>query len=132
MKEPLLKTEPDNPDEHPVSGKLPRDLLIDILGDKFYIATSEDQEYLEEVLGQYRFAIANTQNISGIENPLRIAILTGFLLCDQINKMKTQVREDQANADAQRADEEHELHQITNNLIIRLDSIIEKEPPFDG
>ena len=127
MNIPLPESAPE-----PVSKTGPHDFLIDILGDRFFITAGEDPSYLEEVLGQYQFAVAQTQGISGIKDPLRIAILTGFLLCDESNKMKKQVQEDQANAEAQRAEDEQELYQITENLIARLDQIIEKEHPFDG
>jgi cell division protein ZapA (FtsZ GTPase activity inhibitor) len=112
--------------EPPVESKKgPHDLLIDILGTRFSITAGEDPEYLDEVLAQYQFAVSNTQSISGMKDPLKIAILTGFLLCDEINKLKMQVKEDQGNAEAQRADDEQELHRITEGLISRLDLVID-------
>jgi cell division protein ZapA (FtsZ GTPase activity inhibitor) len=104
----------------------PHDLLIDILGAKFSITTSEKPAYLEEVLAQYRLAVANTQGISGMKDPLKVAILTGFLLCDEINKLKQQVEEDQSKAEAQRADEASELERIANNLIACIDQAMEE------
>ncbi|MCL2805128.1 MAG: cell division protein ZapA [Treponema sp.] len=64
------------------------ELCLDILGTSFTITADEDEEYLKKVLAQYKAAVNNTQNISGISEPLNIAILTGFMLCDEINKMK--------------------------------------------
>ena len=66
------------------------ELCLDILGTSFTIAADEDETYLQKVLTQYRAAVENTQSISGINEPLNIAILTGFLLCDEINKIKQQ------------------------------------------
>jgi cell division protein ZapA (FtsZ GTPase activity inhibitor) len=104
----------------------PHDLLIDVLGAKFSITTSEKPAYLKEILAQYRLAVANTQGISGMKDPLKVAILTGFLLCDEINKLKQQVEEDQSKAKAQRADEESELERIANNLIACMDQAMEE------
>jgi cell division protein ZapA (FtsZ GTPase activity inhibitor) len=104
----------------------PHDLLIDVLGAKFSITTSEKPAYLEEVLAQYRLAVANTQGISGMKDPLKVAVLTGFLLCDEINKLKQQVEEDQSKADAKRANEESELERIAKNLIACMDQAIEE------
>ena len=95
------------------------DLLINVLGTSFSISASEDPAYMEEVLAQYQVAVANTQGISGIKDPLKIAILTGFLLCDEINKLKMQAEEDHAN-------EAQELNRITRDIIDRLDQAIDE------
>jgi cell division protein ZapA (FtsZ GTPase activity inhibitor) len=99
------------------------DLLINVLGASFSITAGEDPAYLDEVLAQYQIAIANTQGISGMKDPLKVAILTGFLLCDEINKIKLQIEEEQAKADSQRAVEEKELNRIMGNILSRIDQV---------
>jgi cell division protein ZapA (FtsZ GTPase activity inhibitor) len=64
------------------------ELQLNVLGTSFSITADEDEDYLQEVLAQYHKAIKNTQAISGITEPINIAILTGYLLCDEINRMK--------------------------------------------
>jgi len=88
------------------------ELLLDILGTSFTITADEDEAYLREILEQYRSAIENTQNISGITDPLNVAILTGYLLCDEINKMKNRVDE-----------ESLEVKERTLGLIAKLEKI---------
>jgi len=66
----------------------PSVLCLDILGTSFTITVDADEEYLKKVLTQYKAAVKNTQKISGISEPLNVAVLTGFMLCDEINKMK--------------------------------------------
>jgi cell division protein ZapA (FtsZ GTPase activity inhibitor) len=83
------------------------ELLLDILGTSFTIAADEDEAYLQEVLAQYRAAVENTRNISGISDALNVAVLTGFLLCDEINKM-------------------HEVEKRTLNIITKLDQALSK------
>jgi len=89
------------------------ELCLDILGTSFTIDADEDEAYLQKVLEQYRTAIENTQSISGINAPLNIAILTGFMLCDEINKIKQQVEGESA-----------ELQKRTSNLIAKLDQAL--------
>jgi cell division protein ZapA (FtsZ GTPase activity inhibitor) len=102
------------------------DLLIDALGTKFSITTNETPAFLDKVLTQYHAAIENTQNISGMKDPLRIAILTGFLLCAEINKLKVQVEKEQTSV-------EQELDRIACNLIATIDQAIEEtNPPEPG
>ena len=103
------------------------DLLINVLGTSFSITAGEDPAYLEEVLAQYQVAIANTQNISGMKDPLKIAILTGFLLCDEINKLKMQVEEDQTKTAQEQQTEVQELNRITRDIIDRIDQAIDGE-----
>jgi cell division protein ZapA (FtsZ GTPase activity inhibitor) len=66
-----------------------------------------------------------------LKDPLKVAILTGCLLCDEINKLKQQVEEEQSSAEAQRAGEEHELERIAQNLIACIDHVIEETDSLD-
>jgi len=99
----------------------PHDLFIDVLGASFSITAGEDPEYLNDVLDQYKLAVASTQGISEMQSPLKVAILTGFLLCDEINKLKLQFEEDQSAV-------ERALNR-TANLILHLDKVIENAAP---
>jgi len=94
------------------------DLFINVLGASFSITAGEDPEYLNQVLDQYKLAVTSTQGISGMKDPLKVAILTGFLLCDEINKLKLQFEEDQAAAER--------AFNRTANIILRLDKVVEK------
>jgi cell division protein ZapA (FtsZ GTPase activity inhibitor) len=100
------------------------DLLIDVLGTKFSITTNEDPAFLDKVLAQYQAAIDNTRNISGMKDPLKISILTGFLLCAEINKLKIQIEKEQT-------DVEQEIDRITRNLIDCIDHVMEETNPLN-
>jgi len=89
-------------------------IKLDILGTSFTITADEDEAYLKKVLSQYDAAVKNTQNISGIKDPLNVAILTGFLLCDEVNKIKQQTES-----------ESKEARERTNRLITALDRALE-------
>jgi len=110
------------------------DLLLDILGTSFTITADEDEAYLKKVLAQYRSAIKNTQNISGITDPLNVAILTGFLLCDEFNKVKDRLKNEieaknvsETLAAAQESEnlwEEQEVEERTLRLITKLEQAL--------
>ena len=99
-------------------------LRLDILGTSFTITADEDEAYLEKVLTQYQAAVKNTQSISGINEPLNVAVLTGFLLCDEINKVKQQLSEQseiQAQNNSENSWEEQEVEERTLRLINKLE-----------
>ncbi|MDR2479705.1 MAG: cell division protein ZapA [Treponema sp.] len=104
----------------------PGDFRIDVLDTSFSISADEDPAYLGEVLGQYQAAIKNTREISGLQSPLKTAILTGFLLCDEINKLKIQAGQELEQVEAERAGEARELERRTMNLIARIDRVLEE------
>jgi cell division protein ZapA (FtsZ GTPase activity inhibitor) len=89
------------------------ELLLDLLGTSFSIMADEDEDYLREILTQYRTAVENTQAISGITNALNVAVLTGFLLCDEINRIRLS-----------REGESREVETRTLNLIAKLERAI--------
>ena len=89
-------------------------LKLDILGTSFTITADEDEAYLNKVLSQYKAAVKNTQNISGIKDPLNVAILTGFLLCDEVNKIKQKTES-----------ESKEVQERAMRLITTLDKALE-------
>ena len=108
------------------------DLRLDVLGTSFSITADEDPAYLEAVLQQYLAALDNTRDISGMQDPLKIAILTGFLLCDEINKARIQAGEEREKADARRDGEDRELQRRTLNLIALIDQALEGKPSGDA
>ena len=122
LPETELETSPPVSQEESETGR--NDLLINVLGASFSITAGEDPAYLDEVLAQYQVAVANTQGISGMKDPLKVAILTGFLLCDEINKIKLQIEEEHAKAELQRTTEMQELNRITRDIIARIDQVI--------
>jgi len=99
------------------------ELKLDILGTSFTITADADEEYMNKVLSQYQAAIANTQKISGIKEPLNIAILTGFLLCDEFNKVKTQMEQEEA-VSSENNWEEQEVEERTLRLISKLEQAL--------
>lgn len=96
-------------------------LHFKLLGTSFSIAADENAVYLEELLSRYKNVLDNTQKATGVNDPLKLAILTGFLLCDEIEKMKLN-----------KNDEGHEAELRTLNMIARIDEVIQKDLEAGG
>jgi IS5 family transposase len=92
------------------------DLRIDLLGTSLSIAADEDPAYLESLLNRYRIVIENTKKSTGLQDPLKLALLTGYLLCDEIEKIKK--------TDARGERDGREAEQLTLDLIARIDEVI--------
>lgn len=88
-------------------------LHFNLLGTSFSIAADEDSNYLETLLNRYKIILENTKKSTGVNDPLKLAILTGFLLCDEIEKIK--------HGDNS---EDKEAEQRTLNMIARIDELI--------
>jgi cell division protein ZapA (FtsZ GTPase activity inhibitor) len=101
------------------------DLRLDILGTSFSITADEDAAYLQELLRQYRAAVEKTQNISNLKDPLKIAVLTGFLLSDEIHKLRNR-----NNPEGGEETEAKEAEALTLNLIARIDEALDNKPPL--
>ena len=92
------------------------DLRIDILGTEITISTDEQPEYLFKLLNKYRQTIENVQRISGLKDPLKIAVLTGFLLSDDLEKAGAAVPGEK--------NENGEAEKLTLSMINRLDEVV--------
>ena len=93
------------------------DLRIDILGTSFTISTDEDPVYLTMLLEKYRQTLDNVQRISGLKDPIKIAVLTGFLLCDDLEKAGS-------GAAPSKNEDAGEAELLTLGMISRLDEIM--------
>jgi len=88
-------------------------LHFKLLGTSFSISADEDNDYLEKLLDRYTIVLENTRKSTGVNDPLKLAILTGFLLCDEIEKTRLQKKR-----------EGQEAEQRTLNMIARIDEVI--------
>jgi mannose-6-phosphate isomerase len=88
------------------------------LGTSFSIAADEDSTYLESLLNQYRIKIENTRRKTGLQDPLKLAVVTGFLLCDDVQKaQKNRVF-------GRNSPDQDEAERLTLDLITRIDEVL--------
>ena len=99
------------------------DFKLDILGTSFTISVDEDPEYLKEILEQYRKTTENTKKIFGLSNPLVTAILSGFLLCDELARLKSSEKDDF------QKEQEQKAQALAQDMIARIDDVLEDKAP---
>lgn len=63
-------------------------LQIDLLGSSFAIQADEKPEYLNVLYSHYKKTIEQIEATSGLSDPLKIAIIAGILLSDELYKEK--------------------------------------------
>ncbi|MDR1637236.1 MAG: mannose-6-phosphate isomerase, class I [Treponema sp.] len=99
---------------------MPNDIYLDILGPPFSITVDEDSAYLDRLLANYRNAVDDVRKSTGLKDKdaLKIAVLTGFSLCDELEKLKIVMEKGD--------EEEQKTLQRTLGLFSRLDEAMEK------
>lgn len=83
----------------------------------------EDEVYIRTLLGLYRTVIENTQRTTGIQDPLKVAILAGIQLCDDLEKARTHTRSGEAAMESRTAES------TIRSIIERMDRVL---PPHTG
>ncbi|MCL2478608.1 MAG: mannose-6-phosphate isomerase, class I [Treponema sp.] len=106
------------------------ELLIDVLGCSLQISADEDPEYLQNLLDIYRQKTEEVRKTTGLKDQLKIAVLTGFLLCDELEKNKNSAAKTRQNTDNgtqpdSGTNQDHaEAEELTLSLISRLGDIL--------
>ncbi|MDR2601424.1 MAG: cell division protein ZapA [Spirochaetaceae bacterium] len=94
---------------------------IDILGASLLLSSDEDPVYMETLLTRYRRIVEDTQRSTGLTDPVKSAVLTGFLLCDEIERLRLNRMTDKAHIEAQQAEK------IALELIEKIDKTIPED-----
>ncbi len=92
---------------------------IDILGTSFTISADEDPLYVSVLLSRYHTMIDTVERTTGVKDPLKIAIIAGIMLCDEIEKSHKKSNYSPQNQETKRAE------QIILSLIERIDIALE-------
>ncbi|GAB1483814.1 cell division protein ZapA [Treponema sp.] len=88
-------------------------LRIDLLGTSFSISADEDPEYLQSLLKRYTKVIEDIRLSTGLSDPLKIAIVAGMVLSDELEKARRGKPGDGSEAE-----------RLTLDLIARLDEVL--------
>ncbi len=97
-------------------------LQIDILGTSFSIKANEDTAYLEQILGYYKKIVNQIEKDSHLDDPLKISILAGITLSDELYKAKGRNIKFQQALEKDSTDIEAE--RITKSLIEKIDKVL--------
>jgi hypothetical protein len=60
---------------------------IDLLGTSIQLRSDEEPVYLNNLLNRYRQLLEQTQKKFSLRDPLKDAIITGFILCDEYERL---------------------------------------------
>jgi len=63
---------------------------IEILGQSFSIKTDDSPEYIQSLVDELKQRYARISARMNVADPLRVAILAGFFLLDDVKKMQNQ------------------------------------------
>jgi len=98
---------------------MPDNLLsVQLLGTSFSLKSTENLDYLKEVVAYYERKIETRRGVS-LQDPLKIALLTGIVLADEL--LKERNRQEGALS----APDADEAERITRALIDKIDSILQ-------
>lgn len=100
------------------------DFTLEVLGTSFTITVDEDPDYLNEILTQYRIAVENTKELFQIKEPLTAAILTGYMISEELHR----IRKEGEGKLAVREDEAREAETLAKSIIARIDKVLEDSP----
>lgn len=93
-------------------------LPIQILGTSFSLKTDEDPEHLLEVIEAFRRRVDETRQLVPLNDPLKLAILAGIILTDELLKERAKPSSGLSQAEAD------EFEKITQSLISRIDNVL--------
>lgn len=105
-------------------------LKIDVFNTSFTIKASEDDSYLEKLLGYYKKIISQIQKSGTLSNPLQISALAGVMLCDELYKEKSKnqmISKDTAKntlENQQKIENEAKAERITLEMIEKISKVL--------
>ena len=67
-------------------------LQIALLGTSFSIQANESPEYLEKLLDYYKKVVNQVDKEAKIKDPLKVAIISGIMICDELCKEKQKLQ----------------------------------------
>lgn len=94
-------------------------LQIDLLGTSFALAADQHSDYLQSIYNHYKKVVGEVQQTSGVNEPLKIAIIAGILLSDELSKERLNLF-----GGSQSGDESILMEQSTRKMIEDIDTII--------
>ena len=100
-------------------------LQIDLLGTSFAIEADQPSEYLKSIYNHYKKVVSEVQQTSGVSDSLRIAIIAGVLLSDELSKERLNPQET-----IQQDETDVLIDQSAKKMIEDIDSIIYSIAPL--
>lgn len=96
-------------------------LKIDLLGTSFSVSAKEDSEYLNRLLDYYKQITQTFEETGKIKDPLKISILSGIALVDELYSEKQKNAKLLANIQNQN---DEQVEDIANNILDLIDKVL--------
>lgn len=96
-------------------------LKIDLLGTSFSIEANEDDAYLDKLMGYYKKVVTQIDQKAGVKDPLKVAIISGIMICDELCKEKQKL---QFTNQTINRDDLVEAEKLTLKMIENIDKVI--------
>ena len=97
-------------------------LVIDVLGTSFSAQADEDDEYLEKLSSYYKEITSTIKKSTNLQDPMKISILAGITLVDELYKEKQKNFILSSNLDNS---ELRQAELITQSLIEKIDGVLD-------
>ena len=94
-------------------------LSVNVLGTSFELEADQKNEYLQSLYGYYLSALEKAKATAGVEDPLKIAILAGLSLSDEVFRARSDGSDENAEPDAFLA-----MERSTMKMIAKIDDVI--------
>lgn len=103
-------------------------LKIDVFNTSFTINASEDDAYLQKLLGYYKRIISQIEKSGSLSNPVQISALAGIMLCDELYKEKAKAQAISKNSNQkseskkskEEAENDRKAEEITKEMIEKI------------
>ena len=96
-------------------------LQVNVLGTTFSVTAAEDDEYLEKLHSYYRDLTKAVKENSGVNDPLKVSILTGITLIDELYKEKQKNLQNSKNVNPQ---ESQKVDETFKEIIQDIDRVL--------
>ncbi|WP_407399368.1 cell division protein ZapA [Treponema sp.] len=97
-------------------------IQIDILGTSFSAQAAEDDAYLTKLTSYYKAITDSIQKTSGVQDPMKISILAGITLVDELYKEK---QKSIKLSNVLRSDDEEKAEKITMSMIEKISGVLD-------
>ena len=95
---------------------------IHILGDTFSIKVDQDREYMNSLIRYVEDKIEETERLTNLKDPLRIAVLSSILIADDLFKTGRPGLAGMSEAESE------EAARVTHNIIDLIDQSLKNGP----
>jgi cell division protein ZapA len=95
-------------------------IQIDILGESFSAQADEDDAYLAKLLSYYKQITDSIKKTSGVNDPLKVSILSGLALVDELYREKQKSISLKNSKD----DEEIRIEEIAKSMIEKISGVL--------